>query len=311
MAGKIVVFGSFVADLTGRCDRFPQAGETVMGSSFRCGPGGKGSNQAVAAHRAGADVTLVTKLGKDSFGQMAEAFYREEGMDTSWLLSDGEHATGAALIMVSEVTGQNEILVIPGACSHITREDIQSREALIAGADLLLLQMEINRDALEEIIRLAHVHGVRTVLNPAPAQPMDDALLAMIDTVTPNETEACALTGVQVEDRASASAAAGVFLRKGVRHVVITLGSHGVYVTDGRREELYPRLEVEAVDTTGAGDAFNGGFARALADGLDVFAAARWGNCTGALSVTQRGTAPAMPHREDIERLYRSAYGDT
>lgn len=310
MAGKIVVFGSFVADLTGRCDRFPQAGETVMGSSFRCGPGGKGSNQAVAAHRAGADVTLVTKLGKDSFGQMAEGFYQAEGMDTRWLLMDDEHATGAALIMVSEVTGQNEILVIPGACSHITREDVLSRESLIAGADLLLLQMEINRDALKEIIRIAHAHGVRMVLNPAPAQPMDDALLAMIDTVTPNETEACALTGVQVEDRASAGAAAEVFLRKGVKHVVITLGSQGVYVTDGRREELYPRLDVQAVDTTGAGDAFNGGFARALADGLDVFAAARWGNCTGALSVTRLGTAPAMPHREEIEKLYRDAYGN-
>ncbi len=309
MAGKIVVFGSFVADLTGRCDRFPEAGETVMGTSFRSGPGGKGSNQAVAAHRAGADVTLVTKLGKDAFGQMATAFYQAEDMDTRWLLTDDENATGAALIMVCEATGQNEILVVPGACSHITREDISSREALIASADLLLLQMEINPDALEEIIRMAHGHGVRLVLNPAPAQPIDDALLAMIDTVTPNETEACALTGVRVTDRASARVAAEVFLRKGVRNVVITLGSHGVYVTDGTREELYPRLEVQAVDTTGAGDAFNGGFVKALADGKDIFEAARWGNCTGALSVTRRGTAPAMPRREKIEALYRAAYG--
>ena len=310
MAGRIVVFGSFLADLTGRCTRFPTAGETVLGSSFQCGPGGKGSNQAVAAHRAGAEVTLVTKLGEDTFGQMAKSFYREEGMDTRYLLTDSQHATGVALIMVNELTGQNEILVLTGSCGHITQEDIRSREAVIAEAGLLLLQMEINTDALEEVIRMAHRHGVRIVLNTAPAQPLADELLAMIDTVTPNETEACVMTGVRVEDCRSARAAAEVFLQKGVRNVVITLGSQGVYVTDGKREALYGPLEVQAVDTTGAGDAFNGGFAMALAEGTDVFEAARWGNCTGALSVTKQGTAPAMPRRVEIEALYHASYGN-
>ena len=310
MAGRIVVFGSFVADLTGRCTRFPTAGETVLGSSFQCGPGGKGSNQAVAAHRAGAEVTLVTKLGEDTFGQMAKSFYREEGMDTRYLLTDSQHATGVALIMVNELTGQNEILVLTGSCGHITQEDIRSREAMITEAGLLLLQMEINTDALEEVIRMAHRHGVRIVLNPAPAQPLADELLSMIDTVTPNETEAFVMTGVRVEDCRSARAAAEVFLQKGVRNVVITLGSQGVYVTDGKREALYGPLEVQAVDTTGAGDAFNGGFAMALAEGTDVFEAARWGNCTGALSVTKQGTAPAMPRRVEIEALYHASYGN-
>lgn len=194
MGKRIVVFGSYVTDLTGRAARFPIPGETVLGTSFRSGPGGKGSNQAVAAFRAGGDVALVTKLGKDAFGRMARDFYTHEGMDTSALLEDDTHETGAALIMVNEQSGQNMIMVLNGACNHVTKEDICARKELIEQADYLLVQMEINVDALAEVIRVAHDSGVRVILNPAPVQALDDEIMAMVDTITPNETEAAVLT---------------------------------------------------------------------------------------------------------------------
>lgn len=309
MSNKIVVFGSYVTDLTGRAAHFPVPGETVLGSCFKPGPGGKGSNQAVAAHRAGGEVALVTKLGQDDFGRIARDFYAGEGMNTDSLIQDAEHETGAALIMVNEQTGQNMIMVVIGACGCVTMEDVEARRALIEQADYLLVQMEINMDALERVIRIAHDSGVQVVLNPAPAQAISDELMGMVDIVTPNETEAAVLTGVKVEDLASAHRAAQVFLQKGVKKVVITLGSNGVYCTDGEREEMVERIEVHAIDTTGAGDAFNGGFVTALSRGMDLFDAVRYGNCTGALSVTKMGTAPAMPYRNEIDALYRETYG--
>ncbi len=306
--GKIVVFGSYVTDLTGRCERFPTAGETVLGSSFKYGPGGKGSNQAVAAHRAGADITLVTKLGKDEFGRMAEEFYNAEGMNTGFLLKDEDLSTGVALILVNEKTAQNEIAVILGACNNITPEDIESRKTLIQNADYLLAQLEINIPALEKIIRIAYDSGTRVILNPAPAQPVSDQVLSMVDTVTPNETEAYTLTGIPIKTIENAASASEVFLQRGVKKVVITLGENGVFVTDGHKQEHIHGLKVDAIDTTGAGDAFSGTFAAALSFGYDLFDAARFGNCAAALSVTRRGTAPSMPSRAEIESLYVEKY---
>ena len=182
-------------------------------------------------------------------------------------------------------------------------------EELIEQADVLLVQMEINVDALEHVIRIAHESGVRVILNPAPVQKIADEMMAMVDTVTPNETEAAALTGVEVVDLESAHRAARVLLNKGVRNVIITLGGNGVYCTDGTREELIDRIAVNVVDTTGAGDAFNGGFATALSNGMELFDAVRYGNCTGALSVTKPGTAKAMPCKAEIDALYQARYG--
>lgn len=309
MGKPIVVFGSFVVDLTSRSAGLPVPGQTILGSWFKYGPGGKGSNQAVAAHRAGADVTLVTKLGRDLFADVALDFYRAEGMCADYILRDDERSTGVALILVDEQSAQNEIVVVPGACQNITPEDVARCRTLIEGASILLLQHEINADAQRAAIDIAHAAGVRIVLNPAPAMPVPDEVLAMIDIVTPNETEAQALTGIAVTDEAQAARAARVFLDKGVKNVVITMGALGVYVTDGRRGEMLPRLEVKAIDTTGAGDAYNGGFVTALSEGRDLFEAARYGNATGALSVTKLGTAPAMPTREEIDRLVRESYG--
>ena len=309
MGKPIVVFGSFVVDLTSRSKGLPVPGQTILGSWFKYGPGGKGSNQAVAAHRAGADVTLVTKLGPDVFADVALDFYRAEGMRTDYILRDERNATGVALILVDEESAQNEIVVVPGACQNITPEDVERCRGLIEGASIVLFQHEINADAQRAAIEIAHAAGARIVLNPAPAMPIPDDLLAKIDIVTPNETEAQALTGVAVTCEAEAARAARVFLDKGVRNVIITMGALGVYATDGVRGEMLPRLEVDAIDTTGAGDAFNGGFVTALAEGRDLFQAARFGNATGALSVTKLGTAPAMPSRAEIDAMVKQNYG--
>ena len=309
MGKPVVVFGSFVVDLTSRSKGLPVPGQTILGNSFRMGAGGKGSNQAVAAHRAGADVSLVTKIGRDVFGQVALDFYKGEGMDTSHVLADPGKETGIALIMVDEDSAQNEIVVVPGACGHITAQDVELCRPLIEGASILLLQLEINFDALYRVIDIARAAGVTVVLNPAPASPIPDEVLRKIDIVTPNETEAQALTGVEVKGLGDARRAARVFLDKGVKRVVITMGAMGAYATDGERDELLPRIQVEAVDTTGAGDAFNGGFVMALSEGRDLFQALRYGNATGALAVTRLGTAPAMPRRAEIDDLMKRQYG--
>ena len=305
---SIVVFGSFVVDLTSRSKGLPLPGQTLLGNSFKMGAGGKGSNQAVAAHRAGADVTLVTKIGRDVFGQVALDFYEKEGMDTRYILKDEEKETGAALIMVDEDSAQNKIVVVSGACGHITPQDVEQVTPLIQGANLLLLQMEVNFDALYNVIDIARQAGVKIVLNPAPAAEIPDEVLAKVDIITPNETEAEALTGIRIKTREDAMRAAQVFFQKGVRQVVITLGQMGAFASDGQHSELLPRLPVDAVDTTGAGDAFNGGFVMALDQGMDLFTALRYGNVTGALSVTRFGTAPSMPSRAEIEELYQKNY---
>ncbi|MCL1855205.1 MAG: ribokinase [Clostridia bacterium] len=309
MGKRVLVYGSFVVDLTSRSNGLPVPGQTVLGKSFQLGPGGKGSNQAVAAHRAGADVTLVTKLGDDVFAKVALDFYEQEGMDVSHILIGRNMETGAALIMVDEESGQNEIVVVSGACGQITSRDVEKARPLIESADFLLLQLEINFDALLAVLRIAHKAGVQTILNPAPAADLPEEMLRMVHIVTPNETEAQALTGVAVANKADAQKAAERFFRKGVKNVIITLGASGAFATDGIQSELLPRVPVEAVDATGAGDAFNGGLVMALAEGRDLFTALRYGNVTGALSATKPGTAPSMPSRPQIDALYQETYG--
>ena len=308
MGKPIVVFGSFVVDLTSRSNGLPVPGQTILGASFKMGPGGKGSNQAVAAHRAGADVTLVTKVGKDVFGKVALDFYKSEGMNTDYILEDESRETGVALILVDEVYAQNEIVVVPAACANITMEEVERCRTLIENASIVLLQHEINFDAQYKVIDIAYQAGVKIVLNPAPATEVPEEILRKIDTVTPNETEAQVLTGVEVKTIEDAERAAKVFLEKGVKNVVITMGSLGAFATDGKRSELVPRLNVNAIDTTGAGDAFNGGFVMALSEGRDLFEALRYGNATGALSVTRLGTAPAMPARAEIDAMVKENY---
>lgn len=307
MGKRVLVFGSFVTDLCGRTDRLPKAGETVKGHYFKFGPGGKGSNQAVAAHRAGADVTFITKLGNDSLGKEALAFYKAENMRTDMVIIDKEKPTGAALIIVDEATAQNQIVVIGGACEHFTDEDMPKILEQVEQTDILLLQLETNMEPVKKILKHAKKHGVFTVLNPAPAQHLAEEYLRCVDVITPNETEAQFLTEVAVTDESSAGAAAKKLLDSGVGKVAITLGGKGSYVCDGQREKLFEIVDCGApVDTTGAGDAFSGGLVAALAQGLDFFDAVIYGSTVAGLAVMRHGTAPAMPFREEIEKIFKS-----
>lgn len=301
MGKKVTVFGSFVVDLMGRCPHLPVPGETVKGSVFKMGPGGKGFNQAVAAHKAGAEVTMVTKLGKDAFADVALQTMEKLGMDTRRVFRTGQTETGSALIMVDENTGQNEIAVILGACDTITDEEVESISDLLNQSDYLLIQLETNISSVEKAVEMAYEKGVKIILNTAPVQPVDDSMLSRVDLITPNEVEAQILSGILVDSEENAGKAADYFFEKGVKNVLITMGSKGVYLATPEKRGLIPAYRVNAVDTTGAGDAFNGGLAAALAEGKDLWEAAAFANALAAISVQRMGTTLAMPDREEID----------
>jgi ribokinase len=293
--------GSFVVDLMARAPHLPQTGETVKGDGFLVGPGGKGSNQGVAAFKAGADVDMITKIGKDQFGQIALDSFRGAGMNTDYVMLDDELGTGAALIMVDENTGDNKILVAPGACSNLTADDIESAREAIETSAVLLTQLETNLDAVERAIAIAAAKDVKIILNPAPARTVPDSLLALVDILTPNEVEASIISGVNVSTPEDASAAAANLMARGVKSVIITMGSQGLLAKTEKEERFIPCFKVDAVDATGAGDAFSGALACAIAEGKGFFEAAEFANVTAALSVTRIGTAPAMPERSEID----------
>lgn len=302
MAGKVVVFGSFVVDLMARIPHLPVPGETVKGPMFKMGPGGKGFNQGAAAHKAGADVTIVTKIGKDSFGDIALHTMDELGMTKEHVFISEEDKTGIALILVDENTSQNEIAIVSGACGTITEKDTNSVKELIRESEYILLQLEVNQDANERIAEYACENGVKVIINTAPYSKISDEFLSKAYMVTPNEVEAEALTGIKVEDLESAKKAATIFKKKGVKKVLITLGEKGVFISDDDKDEILPAFHVNAVDTTGAGDAFNGGFITALAEGKDEWEAAKFANAA-ALSVQKLGTTPSMPARKEIDEF--------
>ncbi len=307
---RIAVVGSFVVDLMARAPHLPQTGETVKGDGFRVGPGGKGSNQGVAAQRAGAEVDMITKLGTDAFSRIALDSFEGEGMHTRFVARDPEQATGAALIMVDEETGDNKIVVTLGANAHITDGDIEAAREAIEGSAVLLTQLETNLDAMEKAVKIAAAAGVKIILNPAPAAELPDDLLAQVDILTPNETEASILTGLPVRNREDAAAAARALMARGARSVIVTLGSQGVLAVTPEKERFIPSLPVDCVDATGAGDAFSGALATAIAEGKDLFAAAAFANAAAALSVTKLGTAPAMPRRNEIDEALLKLKGE-
>ena len=305
---RITVMGSFIVDLMARAPHLPEHGETVKGSHFQIGPGGKGSNQGVAASRSGAAVTMITKIGTDPFAQIALDSFQREGMDMQFVMQDKRYPTGTALIMVDENTSENKIVVTIGACEHITKDEIDAARSPIENSRVLLTQLETNLDAVENAVEIAHARGITVVLNPAPApqHPLSDNLLSRIDILTPNETEAAILSGIKITDMDDAKKAARILKSKGVGHVIITMGNKGALVLTDSMEKVIDPIRVKVVDTTGAGDAFNGGLATALAEGQDIVQAVRFANATGALSVTKVGTAPAMPYRDEIENLLQS-----
>ena len=307
-APRITVMGIFVADLTFRTPRLPAWGETVLGSDFRIGPGGKGSNQAVAAARLGAHVTFISKVGQDPFGEIARRTYAEEGIDTEFLYESTDVATGAASIVVHQSRGENAIVVVPGASNQLTTAEIDLARDQIARSAVFLTQLEGPVALAEHALQLARSLGVRTILNPAPATNLPDSVYGLCDYLTPNENEAALLTGLPVETTEQAERAANTLLARGAGNVIITLGERGALVRNINTSTHVPAFDAgPVVETTGAGDAFAGGLAVALAEGRDVVEATRFACVVAGISVTRPGTAPSMPGRSEVdERLKRS-----
>ncbi|MCF1709940.1 ribokinase [Tabrizicola sp. J26] len=305
--GRVVILGVFVADTAYRAERQPKMGETILGQSFKLGPGGKGSNQAVAAAKAGAETHMITRLGRDTFAQMALDTWKSAGVVPAVSQHDDGY-TGAAYIFVEAATGNNAIIVAPGVAGDISPADVEARAELIGGASVFVTQLEQPIAAAQRALEIARAGGAITVLNPAPAASLPDGLLALCDYVTPNESEAEALTGLPVTNPAEALAAAKSLRQRGAGAAIITLGGQGALFHDGARTEHVPAFSAgPVVETTGAGDAFNGGFAAALARGADPVEAVRFGCATAGISVTRPGTAPSMPSLDEIEALLARA----
>ncbi|MBQ3870231.1 MAG: ribokinase [Clostridia bacterium] len=303
---KITVIGSYNTDLTVTAPHLPADGESIIGSALEYNPGGKGSNQAVAAHKAGADVTLLAKLGRDSMSKTGLDLYEKIGLDTSHIVYDDKNNTGTALIEVDGRSGENRIIVIPGSNMNITKEDVLSVSERIKDSDILLIQLEINEDAIKEAVRTAKEYGTKIVLNPAPYSDLALDLIKDVDYITPNETEAAFISGVRVDGAENAPEAAEKMLSMGAKNVIITLGSHGSYYKGESGEIIMPTRKVKRVDTTGAGDAYNGAFCCALSEGKSVYDAMRFADAFASISVTRKGAASSMPTREEALEFMNS-----
>ncbi|MBO5512316.1 MAG: ribokinase [Clostridia bacterium] len=306
---KIIGPGSVIVDVTGFAPHLPVAGETVKGSTLRFGPGGKGSNQMTAAHRAGSTVQIISRRGDDVLGQILKKHYETEGMSEKYVVVDPAAETASALIEIDESDAQNRIIVILAANEQVVRESVFAAEEDFKDADAVLTQFETTTEAVLAAKELAHRYGKPFILNPAPFVPVPAEIFDGVDYVTPNETEAEQFTGIKVDTVEDCRLAAKKFFEMGVRNVVITLGVRGAFFTDGEREILVPSIKVKAVETTGAGDAFNGGLATAIAEGLPMETALQFATCTAAISVTRYGSSPSMPYRHEIAELMEKEFG--
>lgn len=299
---RIVVVGSSNTDLVIETGKLPAPGETVLGGDFLRAAGGKGANQAVAAARLGAEVTLVARLGTDDFGDRAVEGFRQEGIDARYVVRDPERPSGVALILVG-AGGENLIAVAPGANGALAEADVDAAAAAIRQADLLLLQLEVPVATVCHAARLAFDAGVAVMLDPAPAADLPDALLAQVGYLTPNESEAEILAGVSAGDPAGARRAAAALRERGAANVLVTLGAAGCLVAGADGVSEIPAYPVEAVDSTAAGDTFNGALACGLAEGRAIASASAFASAAAALSVTGRGAQPSMPSRRQVDRF--------
>lgn len=297
MTGSIVVVGSLNMDLVVFAPRHPQIGETLVGKEFGTFLGGKGANQAVAAARLGAMVRMVGRVGADPHGDTLLRALAKEGVDTTYVLRESHAPTGVALVTVDN-SGRNTIVIVPGANGHLSVEDISSAEGAFKGAALLLLQLECPLKVVAYAAEVAQRHGVRVILNPAPAQPLDPELLKRVDYLIPNQTELALLTHLD-----GVSEAVDQLRARGVHRIVVTLGQEGALVAEGDHHTILPAYPVPMVDSTAAGDAFVGGFAVALSEGHSILEAARWGNAAGAVAVTRVGAQASLPTRGEMEAL--------
>jgi len=301
----IVVFGSINMDLVVRTPRLPLAGETLTGHSFFTAPGGKGANQAVACARLGAATRMIGRVGEDVFGVALCDGLRADNVNIAGVLTQPEISSGTAVIAVNDAA-ENTIIVVPSANGQVGSEDLARLDAALAGTSALLLQLEVPLAVVIQAAQLARQRGVLVILDPAPAQPLPDALYAATDIITPNETEAAALVGFAIDGELAAERAAQSLLARGVRQVIIKLGGRGAYWHDGANGGFVPAFQVTPIDTVAAGDAFNGGLAAALDAGIPFTEALRWGTAAGALSTTRPGAQPSLPTRGEVLALLES-----
>jgi ribokinase len=296
---RIIVIGSSNTDMVIKSNKLPAPGETILGGTFLMNPGGKGANQAVAAARLGGKVTFVTKIGNDMFGSEAIDLFGSENIDTRYIINDPINPSGVALITVDE-NGENSIVVAPGSNGTLSAYDINEEVFDNEAADIYLMQLEIPLGTVEFVAQKALLKNNRVILNPAPARPLSDDLLSYIHIVTPNETEAELLTGIKVTDSLSAQKASDELHNKGVKNVVITMGSSGAHISTGSVSKMVSVVPTKAIDTTAAGDVFNGALAVALSEGKDLEEAVIFANKASAISVTRMGAQASAPYRNEI-----------
>ncbi len=295
---KIIVIGSANTDMVVKTDMLPLPGETKLGGVFFMNAGGKGANQAVAAARLGGNVTLVAKVGNDIFGKQTIDGLNKENINTDFVFLDERNPSGIALIIVNE-EGENCIVVAPGANANLLSADIEKVKD-IAKAEIILMQLEIPMETIKAVAKRAKANGQKLILNPAPAQLLDDELLNGLFLITPNETEAAFLTGIKVEDESTASQAANVFLSKGVQNIIITLGKQGAYFKNKNEVIKINAPEVKALDTTAAGDTFSGALSVAITEKMHWEKAIQFAVQAASISVTRMGAQASVPYRKEL-----------
>jgi len=296
---RIAVIGSSNTDMVIKTTKLPAPGETIMGGDFFMNPGGKGANQAVAAARLGGKVSLIAKTGDDLFGKQARLIFESDQINTGFLVTDPNHPSGVALITV-DGHGENCIVVAPGSNSYLNNSDIDLAREEILQSNLILMQLEVPVETVEYAANIAYQAGIKVILNPAPAAKISDDLLSKLYMITPNETEAELISGIPVQDVDSAILAAQNLYNRGVKVVIITLGSKGALIYTGDKGTLVPSPKLEAIDTTAAGDVFNGAIAVAISEGLTLEKAVEFACKAAAISVTRMGAQASAPYRKEV-----------
>lgn len=300
MKKSIVIVGSSNTDLVIETTQFPKPGETVMGGAFHTFAGGKGANQAVACARLGGNAYFIAKVGNDDFGKTAIEGFKKDGIHTDYIFKTSEYPSGVAVILINS-QGENEIVVSPGANSQLNSSDLDSAKHIIAESDLILAQLEVPLQTVEHLLKISTKLNKKVILNPAPATPLSDEILSSLYVITPNETEAEILTGIKVTNESSASQAASVLIDKGVKNVIITLGEKGAYFKSASEAFLVPTNKVDVIDTTAAGDTFNGALTVALAEEKSFKEAIKIANLAAGLSVSKLGAQASVPFRSELK----------